>query len=251
LFLVQDSTRMQYLPSAKGRTRVAAARRAKGKGKRKTATGVAPGEVGVPSALEDLAPTARQLLEAARRLLETQDYSSLTLKAIGREAGQNESLIGYHFGSKTGLMVALVDWLLYDTLRDLQARVAQLNEGQDQLHLAVDDSRKLATDVDSYRAFFDLLPHLIETREGRQRMADLYRGYREMNARALCSTSTEARTPQARALGAMHIAFTDGLAIQVALDPGGIDVQLVAELWEDFVRHARGQGEAGADDSSA
>ena len=63
-------------------------------------------------------------------LLETQGSSSLTLKAIGREAGQNESLIGYHFGSKTGLMVALVDWLLYDTLRDLQARVARLAEGR-------------------------------------------------------------------------------------------------------------------------
>jgi AcrR family transcriptional regulator len=230
---------------------VAAARNAKGKGKRTTATGVAPREVGVPSALDDLAPTARELLEAARRLLETQDYSSLTLKAIGREAGQNESLIGYHFGSKTGLLVALVDWLLYDTLRDLQARVAQLDEGQDQLHLAVDDSRKLVADVDSYRAFYDLLPHLIETREGRQRMAELYRGYREMNARALCSTSTEARTPQARALGAMHVALPDGLAIQVAIDPGGVDLQLVAELWERFVRHVREHDENGPEDSEA
>jgi AcrR family transcriptional regulator len=234
-----------------GRIRVAAARKAKGKGKRTTATGrgATAREIGVPSALDDLAPTARELLEAARRLLETQDYSSLTLKAIGREAGQNESLIGYHFGSKTGLMVALVDWLLYDILRDLQARVAHLEEGQDQLHLAVDDSRKLIADVDSYRAFYDLLPHLIETREGRHRMAELYRGYREMNARALFSTSTEARTPRARALGAMHVAFTDGLAIQVAMDPGGVDVQLVAELWEDFVRHVREHGEAGVDDS--
>jgi len=218
---------------------VTAVRKAKGKTKRSGARGsaTAPGEVGVPSAIEDLAPTARELLEAARRLLETQDYSSLTLKAIGREAGQNESLIGYHFGGKTGLMVALVDWLLYDTLRDLQARVAQLEEGQDQLHLAIDDSRKLISDVDSYRAFYDLLPHLIETREGRQRMAELYRGYREMNARALSPTTAEARTPQARALGAMHIALTDGLAIQVAIDPGSADVQLMADLWEDFVRH--------------
>ena len=101
-----------------------AARKSKDKMKRKpevtTSGAPATGEVSVPSAVESLAPTARELLEAARRLLETQGSSSLTLKAIGREAGQNESLIGYHFGSKTGLMVALVDWLLYDTLRDLQ-----------------------------------------------------------------------------------------------------------------------------------
>ena len=35
------------------------------------------------------------------------------------------------------------------------------------------------------------------------------------------------------------------------MDPGGVDVQLVAELWEDFVRHVRQHGEAGADDSPA
>jgi AcrR family transcriptional regulator len=184
----------------------------------------------------DLAPTARELLEAARRLLERGDYSSLTLKAIGREAGQNESLIGYHFGSKTGLMVALVDWLLYDTLRDLQARVARLRDGEDQLHGSVEDSRNLIADVESYRAFYDLLPHLFETREGRQRMAALYRGYREMNSRALTTTAARAKSPEARALGAMHVALTDGLALQVLMDPGGVDLQLATELWEDFAR---------------
>jgi hypothetical protein len=35
----------------------------------------------------------------------------------------------------------------------------------------------------------------------------------------------------------MHVALTDGLALQVLMDPGGVDVQLAAELWEDCVRH--------------
>ena len=67
-------------------------------------------------------------------------------------------------------------------------------------------------------------------------MAEPYCGYREMNARAVTSSAAEARTPEARAVGAMHVALTDGLAIQVLVDPGGVDVQLIAELWEDFVR---------------
>ena len=139
-----------------------AARSTKGKGQQ-GATGPSAGarvEVGIPSVIDDLAPTARELLEAARRLFETEGYSSLTLKAIGREAGQNESLIGYHFGSKTGLLVALVDWLVYGTVRDLHTRVLRLEEGQDQLHPAMDDARKLVGDVESYRAFYDLMPHL-------------------------------------------------------------------------------------------
>lgn len=217
---------------------MAAARSTKGKGKKRTPqpSAGARGEVGIPSAIDDLAPTARELLEAARRLLEAEGHSSLTLKAIGREAGQNESLIGYHFGSKTGLLAALADWLAYDVVRDLQARVSRLGEGEDQLHLAIDDSRKLIGDVESYRAFYDLVPHLLATREGRLRMAELYTAYRELNARALSSASAQARTPRARAMAAMHVALTDGLALQVLMDPGGVDVLLVAELWEECVR---------------
>ena len=215
-----------------------AARSTKGKGKKgaERPPANARGEVGIPTVIDDLAPTARELLEAARRLLETEGYSSLTLKAIGREAGQNESLIGYHFGSKTGLLAALVDWLVYDIVRDLHARVLRLEEGQDQLHPAMDDSRKLVGDVESYRAFYDLMPHLLATREGRLRMAQLYTTYRELNARALSTTLAQARSPQARAVAAMHVALTDGLALQVLMDPGGVDVQLAAELWESCVR---------------
>ena len=221
---------------------MAAARKAKGKARRKTegTTGTsAAGEVGVPSAVENLAPTARELLEAARRLLETQDYSSLTLKAIGREAGQNESLIGYHFGSKTGLMVALVDWLLYDTLRDLQARVAQLSEGENQLHLAVDDSRKLIGDVDSYRAFYR--PPPAPDRDPRGPTTDgrsLPRLPRDERQGALAPLRQRHGRPKlghsARCTSRSPTAWPS----RSLMDPGGVDVQLVAELWEDFVRHS-------------
>jgi len=217
---------------------VPAARSAKGKGKKEASRPrvATRGEAGMPTVIDDLAPTARELLEAARRLLETEGYSSLTLKAIGREAGQNESLIGYHFGGKTGLLVALVDWLVYDIVRDLHARVLRLAEGEDQLHLAMDDARKLIGDVESYRAFYDLMPHLLATREGRLRIAQLYTTYRELNARALSHSLGQAHSPRARAIAAMHVALTDGLALQVLMDPGGVDVQLAAELWADCVR---------------
>jgi AcrR family transcriptional regulator len=226
-----------------------AARSTKGKGKKGAARPRADvrDEVGIPTVIDDLAPTARELLEAARRLLETEGYSSLTLKAIGREAGQNESLIGYHFGSKTGLLVALVDWLVYDIVRDLHARVLRLEDGQDQLHPAMDDARRLVGDVESYRAFYDLMPHLLATREGRLRMAQLYTTYRELNARALSAALAQARSPRARAVAAMHVALTDGLALQVLMDPGGVDVQLAAELWEGCVRRMLPQEQVSPD----
>lgn len=216
---------------------MAAARNAKGKGKKGTPAPASParGEAGFPT-VDDLAPTARQLLEAARRLLETKGYASLTLKAIGREAGQNESLIGYYFGGKTGLLAALVDWLVYDIVRDLHTSVLRLEEGEDQLRPAMEDARRLVGDVESYRATYDLMPHLLATREGRLRMAQLYATYRELNARALSSSLAQARTPRARAVAALHVALTDGLALQVLMDPGGVDTHYALELWEECAR---------------
>jgi len=100
----------------------------------------------------------------------------------------------------------------------------------------MDDARKLICDVESYRVFYDLMPHLLATREGRQRMTEVYVAYRELNARALSSTVQQARSPKARAIAAMHVALTDGLALQVLMDPGGTDVRLAMELWEECVR---------------
>lgn len=216
---------------------MAAARSVRHRGTKSSpaASAVVRGDAGIPT-VDDLAPTARQLLEAARRLLETKGYASLTLKAIGHEAGQNESLIGYHFGSKTGLLAALVDWLVYDIVRGLHDRVLLLPEGEDELHEAIEDCRRLIGDVESYRATYDLMPNLLATREGRLRMAQLYATYRDLNARALSRSLAQAQTPRARSVAAMHVALTDGLALQVLMDPGGVDVRFAMELWEACVR---------------
>ena len=103
--------------------------------KEKRSSGQRPDEmqsdqVGMPSAQADLSPTARRLLEAARRLLERQGYEALTLEAIGREAGENKSLVWYHFGGKPGLLVALADWILYDQLRELHNQIGELPPGE-------------------------------------------------------------------------------------------------------------------------
>jgi hypothetical protein len=114
--------------------------------------------------------------------------------------------------------------------------VLRLEEGEDELQRAVKDGRRLIGDVESYRATYDLIPHLLATREGRLRMAQLYATYRELNARALSDSLAQARTPRARAAAAMHVAITDGLALQVLMDPGGVDVDFALELWEGCVR---------------
>lgn len=114
-----------------------------------------------PSAQAALAPSAQRLLDASRRLLEKSGYASLTLEAIGREAGERKSLVHYHFGGKPGLLVALADQLFYETLWDMRARVGALPDGDDRLDALADDLKEMLINSTSYRLYYELLPHLI------------------------------------------------------------------------------------------
>src|SRR5512138_3899723 len=51
------------------------------------------------------------LMETAERLFATRGIEAVTVREIQQEAGQsNASVVVYHFGSKTGLVHALIHW---------------------------------------------------------------------------------------------------------------------------------------------
>jgi AcrR family transcriptional regulator len=63
--------------------------------------------VPVPSAGEST--TAAAILEAARRCLLAEGYAAMSLRKVASEAGVPLSQVSYHFGSKSGLVLALLD----------------------------------------------------------------------------------------------------------------------------------------------
>lgn len=60
--------------------------------------------------------TKERILDGAERLFGAQGYSGTSLRAVTREAGVNLAAVNYHFGSKEGLLVAV-----------LERRIAPLN----------------------------------------------------------------------------------------------------------------------------
>ena len=72
----------------------------------------AQGTAGTPAdpSARIVLPGARSaLLDAAQRLLRTEGVAGLSTRRVASAAGQPLSLIHYHFGSKQGLMLALLD----------------------------------------------------------------------------------------------------------------------------------------------
>jgi AcrR family transcriptional regulator len=74
------------------------------------------------SPTEAALPGARSaLLDAAQSLLQTEGVASLSTRRVAAAAGQPLSQIHYHFGSKQGLMLALLDYIDEQTLHRQRA----------------------------------------------------------------------------------------------------------------------------------
>lgn len=183
-------------------------------------------------ALAELAPTAQRILDAARRILERDGYSGLTLRRIGREAGETKSLIVYHFGGKDGLIAALVDSLWHEEDVDLVRRLADLPDSPaDRLRALIDVHHALALETSDYRVYFDLLPNLMRDADARRRHAQLNASYRAMGVMATAGTVLD-----------------DGAL--VLLDPEGFDHDAAFALLQTLSARRAAVVPAGATDSA-
>lgn len=190
---------------------------------------------GLPGAFPSLPPTARRLLAAARRLLARSGYNSLTIEAIGREAGENKALIRYYFGSKDGLLVALVDELVSEAVWQARQRLSVLSGQENGAHLVVEVARAFSSDSEAYRLFYDLLPRLLEKPTMAQKLAHLYRIHRHLNSQALSLGNGTESPEMVQDIAAMTVALTDGLALQLLAEPGSVNVARALQAWRAFV----------------
>ena len=181
-----------------------------------------------------LPPTAQKFLLAARHLLYEGGFDALRLEAIAKEAGENRALIRYYFGGKDGLISALVDMLTHDATVSLVNRCEALPKGDERVHAYLDDARGLVEDRDSFLIFYDVLPHAVRDPELRERIADLYDWYRQVNERCLGVDPESADYKRLSALAMVVLAAVDGLAVQVLLDPG-LDIRPAFSLLESIV----------------
>ena len=194
----------------------------------------------VDNPLSTLSPTARYILETARRLLVERGFDALTIESIALEAGETKASITHHFGSKAGLIETLFDSLVHDAYVALVAASDEMPPGEERVGAYIHGLRELAEDVDAYRAFFQIAPHALRDPELRPRMARLYEWYREVTLKACGVTLPD--DPQARrrllATAGLVLAAVDGLALQVALDPAAVDDEYAFELLKPAVQRA-------------
>ena len=177
-------------------------------------------------------PTARSILQATRTLLEERGYRGLTFHAIAVKSGANQSMIRYYFGSKDGLIAALVDDLTHDASVELLQLAKNAKGEEDGLTSHLLSLRRLMEDP-SFKNLFDVLPEAIRRRHLRESLASLYEWYREIEVECFRSFSPEG-APDLRVLATLHMAVIDGLALQLALNEEAVDLDACWGLVESM-----------------
>ena len=184
-----------------------------------------------------LSPTARKLVAAARRLLARGGYEALTVEAVAAEAGAYRDSVRYYFGSKAAFVAAVVDSLSHDQSLSAVAETQAARGGDERVHGLVAGDRRLVDDRAAFRDFFAILPHVVLDDELRERVAALYEWYRDLYVEGL-GDATAVDEGRLRAFASLMVAMTDGLAVQKLLDPDGVRLEPLFELWESMLRGA-------------
>jgi AcrR family transcriptional regulator len=192
-------------------------------------------EIGVELARHELAPTAERIIKAARRILVRKGYPSLTMQEIEKESGVNRALVHYYFGSKAGLVEALVETLFEDPAFGYSDEVVRAPEGEQRRKALLAWLRRIVRDRRSGRLLYELLPHFLRSRRLRAHVAGLYGAYRDFDGRCLASGVSGVDQGDRESIGALSVAVVEGLGIQLAVDPRGFDEGGAYGLWEEMV----------------
>jgi AcrR family transcriptional regulator len=199
---------------------------------------------------ERTATANRRMLRAATRLIARQGYTKTSLAQVGREAGYTGGLVSHHFGSKEGLLRALVVRAAGRFYDDQIRPAVEGRSGVDALCSMVDTYlNELVVREERMRALYVLMGEALgPVAEINDLFAELNRGFR-VTARDCIEAgvaSGEVRSdldPEAEA--ALFVGMLRGVANQWMAERGCFDLDKVRASLKDSVRrHLAARAEA-------
>jgi AcrR family transcriptional regulator len=177
------------------------------------------------------ADTRARLVDAATALFAEQGIDAVSIDAVADAAGRTSGAVYDHFGSKQGLLLALLDSWKDSLLTVLAAQVAVSDSAEEQLAAVWDN---VATGGDDRADRMPLLEHELWLRAARDPdVAEVLRVRsaegRRYSARQLAAwSSAVGAAPVAgpEELAVLVKALLTGLVMQQRLDPGTVDADL-------------------------
>ena len=170
-----------------------------------------------------------ELLAAAYRVAIRDRVGGLTTRAVATEAGVSNGLVFFHFGSREGLVLALLDRVLASTVVAPDTAAADgLSPVAHLLRTIERDIERLPETRDRVALLIDFWVMGTQHADARARIQDALGGYREayvpLTAAAIASEPARYPGATAESLAAVATGFVEGCALQVVMDPERFDV---------------------------
>ncbi|MER6127215.1 TetR/AcrR family transcriptional regulator [Streptomyces sp. NPDC001795] len=113
------------------------------------------------------------ILDAAHRVLVRSGTKGLTLVAVAREAHVDVITVSYHFGTRHGLIEALMDRLYSEPIADFADNAQHLPDPQQRWHAHLQSVRRMYQDRDATLAYFEIAALALRDPALRLRLARL------------------------------------------------------------------------------
>jgi AcrR family transcriptional regulator len=165
-----------------------------------------------------------RLIQAAAELIATQGYDKTTFVEIGRRAGYSHGLVTLRFGSKEGLLLALIDKVTVEwSAREIEP-VAQTQVGAKAIRVAIDGIRasvkRNPTNVRAlYTLMFEAVRPIPALQERIRTMNEQQRDYYEAAILRGIEAGTVSRETNAGAAARLIVSALRGAAFQWLLEP--------------------------------
>jgi TetR/AcrR family transcriptional repressor of bet genes len=204
------------------------------------------------------------MVEAAVRVAIRDRLGGLSVRAVAKEAGVSKGLVFFYFGSREGLLLGALDWLLESTLvltddglgeavgaeavgTEGSAPVAgsggATGSGDPSGALALRLRRELSrlpAERERVELFLDYWVMGTAVPEIQSRIRRAFKGYRE--SLLSLTEAVVAESPERyggvspRSLAAAAVSVVEGCALQLMSDPEGFDVERYVAAVEALVR---------------
>jgi AcrR family transcriptional regulator len=173
-----------------------------------------------------------RILAAGLEVLKSDGYAGLTTAKVAARAGQNKALIGYHYGSKQGLVAAVAREVTEQITAEVVGglgeprTVAELVEG-----LVAGIWGVIERDERLGRVYFDLASHSVVEPPVREMLSEMKANFRA-TLRELLGQIDDGPTPRERDAVAVYLmAGVQGLALE-RLDRGETpELRRARDLW--------------------
>ena len=173
----------------------------------------------------------RQIIKAAYQVAAARGLDGLTVRRVASRARVSTGLVIFHFRTKGGLVIELLDWLLETTtVLHITEDIARIPSPLDRLlALLHKEMDRLSSEPARIRLFFDFWAKGIRNKAIRSKMRRELARYREafrpMAQEVLRAEPDRFAQVTAEGLAAVAVSFIKGCAVQSMIDSRRFDIQ--------------------------